>query len=145
MSTQHIIFSKCFQMNNFRCILKHYNHRVRTLEIYIKELNFTNKSHFNADLCPINDNGLFEKTFHRNPSWRTGIEESKIIEHFSSWIFHMLFFNSNIPLNIFYSFSHSKITRLLRNTGDYLKFVILDNKLFWQKRELKEGYQKIIN
>ena len=68
MLNHPIICSKCFQMNNFRYILKHYNHRLRTLEIYINELNFTNKSHFNDDLCPINDNGLFEKTFHRNLS-----------------------------------------------------------------------------
>ena len=73
------------------------------------------------------------------------LKKVKLLSTFPVEIFHMLFFNSNILLNISYSFSHSKITRLLRNTGDYLKFVILDNKLFWQKRELKEGYQKIIN
>ena len=68
-----------------------------------------------------------------------------LLSTFPFEILHMPFFNSNIPLNIFYSFIRSKITRLLRNTSDYLIFVILDNKLFWLKREPKEGYQRIIN
>ena len=73
------------------------------------------------------------------------LKKEKLLSTFPFEICHMPFFNSNIPLNIFYSFIRSKITCLLTNTSDYLIFVTLDNKLFSQKRKSKEGYQKIIN
>ena len=73
------------------------------------------------------------------------LKKVKLLSTFPFEIFYMLFFRSNVPLNIFYSVIRSKITCLLRNTSDYLIFTILDNKPFWQKRELKEEYQNIIN
>ena len=91
--------------------------------MYIEARIFTNTSYFNDDLCPIDDKGVFEKHFNEVYPEELELKKLNLSSTFQFKIIRMPFFNSNIPLNMFYSFICSKIPLLVRKP--------------------KEGYQKI--